>query len=211
VRIRPGGAPIAIPFSIRRAGVAVTLLPADSDDTSDDELVLSARASAAAFSMLYERYASPVYVYVYSRVGNPDDAADLTQQVFLDALHGIRRFRGNGRQFRAWLFRIARNKVIDSYRRARNTVAWDTLPPEWEPVSDEDIESRILQHEALDRLRTLVDGLNPNERDLLVLRFTIGLSTREIAEIVQKSEAATKQQLFRIVRTLKERYHASSA
>ena len=183
----------------------------DSGETSaQDEtaLVRAAQADPTAFIALYHRYLDRIYAYLRARVASDEDAADLTQQVFLQALDALPRYRGRrGDSFAAWLFRIARNAAIDFHRRRRVTVAWDLLPEALQPIVTRDLDAHILRREAVARLRALFAALDAETRELLVLRFTGGLSIAEIAAVVGKSEAATQKKLFRTIQALKERYH----
>lgn len=182
---------------------AVTLSSAGADAASDEvELVRRASIDAGAFAALYQRYLARVYRYLRSRCDSNDDAADLTQQVFLKASEALPRYRERGAPFSAWLFRIARNAAIDHDRRRRATVPWDSLVEM--PASD-DVEAGVLDREAHARLRVLLAELSSDERELLALRFAAGLSSREIAAVVSASEAAVKKRLTRMIQKLKER------
>src|SRR5215218_10666797 len=87
---------------------------------SDASLVLLARQDSRAFAPLYERYRGDILRYTLHCLGNREDAADATQQTFTNALAGLSRFQDTGDSFKRWLFRIARNEVIDRHRqRAR--------------------------------------------------------------------------------------------
>jgi RNA polymerase sigma-70 factor, ECF subfamily len=176
------------------------------NDAAGDDLALvrAARLDPAAFGALYDRYYVRVYRYLRARAASDDDAADLTQQAFLKALDALPAYRERGLPFAAWLFRIARNAAIDHHRRQRPTTdlaACSALLP-----AGDDPEGSIIHGERLQRLRQLVDGLEPDKRELLALRFAGGLSSREIAEVVGKSEAAVKRQLTRIIALLREQY-----
>lgn len=188
-------------------------LPLDGDPASmsdESALILAARHDAAAFGTLYLRYLDRVYWYLRARTPNEDDAADLTQQVFLHALAALPRYRQQSVPFAAWLFRIARNVAIDFSRRRRATVAWDALPDGARAGALPDLESTAMQAEAFARLRTLLARLDTEKRELLALRFAAGLTVAEIATVIGKSEAATKKQLTRLVQSLKEQYHDPS-
>src|ERR1051326_6610003 len=91
-------------------------------------LIVAAQANPADFDMLYQRYLGPVYRYMRAQTSSADEAADLTQQVFLQALKALPRYRSRGAPFAAWLFQIARHVATDAYRRRRQTVSWDALP-----------------------------------------------------------------------------------
>src|SRR5579875_2591933 len=99
------------------------------DAGADEALVRRAQADAVAFAPLYERYLPRVYRYLYARTHDPDDAADLTQTVFVRALAGLPAYRPRGLPFAAWLFRIARNVATDAHRR-RDRRPTESLPAE---------------------------------------------------------------------------------
>ncbi len=171
------------------------------------ELVAAAQAQPAAFAPIYRAYLDPVYRYLWLRVRDDETAADLTQQVFLKALQSLPSYRERGLPFAAWLFRIARNQAVDASRRRHDVAALDLLPEIPDPAQSSDLEAAGLRREALVRLRDLVSALDPDERELLALRFAGGLSSREIAPLVGKGEEAVKKQLTRLLRKLRDQYH----
>ena len=168
------------------------------DDTS---LVDAARRDTAAFAALYWRYVTPIYRYVYSRVGGEADAQDLTAQVFLEALEGLPRYRDRG-NFAAWLFTIARRRAIDHHRR-RPVLLLDDAP---EPATDEDPQSQMLERETLERLKTLVTQLSDDQQELLRLRFAAGLTFNQMGAVLGRSEAAVKMALRRLLDNLKAKW-----
>jgi len=172
----------------------------------DGTLIRQACADPAAFERLYQRYADRVYAYLRAHTATPEDAADLTQHVFLHALKDLPRFRGQGAGFPAWLFRIARNAATDLYRRRRSTVALDFVPEALQPTAEQDLEMDVLRREALDRVRALIRTLDGDTRELLALRFAGRLTVGEIAAVIGKSEAATRKKLSRTIQGLKEHY-----
>ena len=180
--------------------------PHDSPRHEDSALVQAARTDATAFGHLYDRYLDRVYAYLRARTTTQEDAADLAQQVFLQALDALPRYQGQGAEFAGWLFRIARNVATDFHRRRRPTVPWDFVPEALQPRTDHGVEAGLLRREALAHLRTLFGRLDAETRELLVLRFAARLTVAEIAAVVGKSEAATQKRLFRTIQTLKEQY-----
>jgi RNA polymerase sigma-70 factor (ECF subfamily) len=171
-------------------------------------LVRAAQADIAQFNALYHLYVERVHRYMVARTHSAEDAADLTQQVFLQALDALPCYRERGVPFGAWLFRIARNVVTDNNRRPQRTTAWNDVPPALNSSQAADPEATALHGEALTQLRALLVQLDPSKRELLALRFAAGLSSRQIADVIGKREAAVKKQLTRIINTLKEQYHA---
>ena len=170
-------------------------------------LVEAARTQPQAFAALYQRYLTRIYRYLRTRANSEEDAADLTQQVFLNALDALPTYHERGLPFAAWLFRIARNVATDYHRRRRPTVTWDLVPETLQATGDGGPEAALLQQEALTRLRSMLARLDPDKRELLALRFAAGLTAPELAAVVGKSEAAVRKQLARTLHALKERYH----
>lgn len=187
-----------------------TSIPVDGDQTSEDTqaqeqaLVEAAKHDASAFATLYQHYFARVYRYLRIRVQQEEDAADLAQQVFLQALDGLPHYQSRGAPFAAWLFTIARNVLVDRFRRRPAT---QSLEASGDLMADQELEANVLQHETYEQLRTLLDALDPAARDLLALRFAAGLTTPEIAATIGKRPDAVRKQLSRLLQTLKEQYY----
>lgn len=149
----------------------------------DAQLLADAAGNPAAFGAFYERYEAAVLVYMLRRTASPELAADLTAEVFASALEGAARFRFNGAPPTAWLFRIARNVLVDSYREARvqNVVRQRLHMP---PLSFSDEAAELLEHladraegaEALELLNHL-----PEDQRLSVMKHI--LEDRDYADI----------------------------
>jgi RNA polymerase sigma-70 factor, ECF subfamily len=176
-------------------------------EDAEQALVEQAKTDSAAFGILYERYAMYVYHYLRTRVETDEDARDLTQQVFLKAFAALPRYRTRGIPFKAWLFQIASHLATDTNRRWKKQVTWELLPEAMHVLSEQNPETLLLEHEAQARLRQLLLGLTPYNRELLALRFAAQLSSTEIAKVVGKSPSAVKKQLTRLLHTLKEAFY----
>jgi RNA polymerase sigma-70 factor (ECF subfamily) len=172
---------------------------------ADDVLVRAAIERPADFGLLYERYLPRIYRYLAARSASPEEAADLAQTVFVRAFHALPRYRPRKSPFAAWLFRIARNAATDAHRRRKATVSWDGLP---DPPAPAEAGPAALaeQRERLEHLRSLLEAVTPDKRELLALRFAGGLTCREIATVTGRSESAVKKQLTRTIASLKESY-----
>lgn len=169
-------------------------------------LARAAQANPSAFSALYTEFHARIYRYLRLRSPSDEDAADLTQQVFLQALDALPRYDERGVPFAAWLFRIARNAAIDAQRRRHPTLDIDLLPESLRLSDVGNPEVEALRQERLERLRELLQELDPGQRELLALRFAAGLTSREIASVVGKREGAVKRRLSRIIQGLREQY-----
>jgi RNA polymerase sigma-70 factor (ECF subfamily) len=171
-------------------------------------LIRQAQADPSAFAPLYQRYFGRVYAYLHARAGSEEDAADLTQQVFLQALAALPRYRDQGVSFAAWLFRIAHNTWINQGTRQRTTLSWDLVPSTHPALTEGgDGLERLLHADDLAQLRRLFQALTHETQELLILRFTIQLTIAEIAVVIGKSEAATQKRLTRTLQRLQEHYH----
>jgi len=185
---------------------------ANAETKGDDAaLVQAAQDNPAEFAHIYARYRHRVYAYLRVRLVNEEDAADMTQHVFLHAFDALPRYRPRAVPLGAWLFRIARNAATDVQRRHRPTIPWENVAYGPEPSSDQDVEAQVLQREAVDHLHALLYSLDPDTREVLLLRFAARLTAAEIGVVIGKSHAATRQRLARALHSLKERYDDESA
>jgi RNA polymerase sigma-70 factor (ECF subfamily) len=171
----------------------------------DPDLIEQARRDPEAFAVLYRQYLTPVYRYLYLRVGNVHEAEDLTAQTFTEALEGLvkNRFQSGG-CFSAWLFTIARRRLADFYRQR-------PFAPFDENLSVElGLLATLEKNDDLKRLIHLLAQLDEEKRELLRLRFSAGLGFAEIARLENRSEAAVKMALYRSLDWLREHWEAEN-
>jgi RNA polymerase sigma-70 factor (ECF subfamily) len=147
-------------------------------------------------------YQSMVYNLAYRILGNPDAAADATQDAFLKAFKAMRRFRGGS--FKAWLLRIVTNACYDQLRRKQRRPAQslDDLPVEQDHVQylrdpAERPDERVERQELHDLIQAGIDSLPPDQRVVVVLSDVQGLSYQEIAEVAGLSLGTVKSRLSR--------------
>ncbi len=184
-----------------------TTSPEDDTPGHDEaDLVHTAREDPAAFEMLYHRYRDRVYGYLRTRTTTDEDAADLTQHVFLRVLDALPQYQARRGPFAPWLFGIARNMAVDFHRRRRVTVALDLVPLALQIAAEDDVEAAALRHEAFVRLSILFRALDADRRELLILRFVAKLTVANIAALIGKREDATRKYLARTLHMLKEQY-----
>ena len=162
-------------------------------------LIAAAVKDPAAFGKLYDHYVRPIYRYAYSRMGSAHEAEDITSQTFMAAYESLPRYRERG-HFSSWLFRIARSKMMDHFRRSRREVG---LQAAERLAAGEDTLGSFIREEELGRLHALIRESSEEEQDLIRLRYVADLSFAEIAELLGKREDAVKKSLYRLLARLK--------
>jgi RNA polymerase sigma-70 factor (ECF subfamily) len=143
-----------------------------------------------AFAQIYEEHFDKIYRYVCFKIGDRIEAEDMTQQVFLNALHSMSSFKWKGTPVSAWLFRIAHNQVVDYLRKKPRQPA--TLPDDLPVASD--CNPQLLAERNLDveRLLAATRHLTEAQREVISLRFAGGLSIDEVSRAMGRSQGAVK-------------------
>ena len=167
---------------------------------SVEDLVSRAKAGDKdAFGELYSLFFDRIYRFVYVSLRDRELSEDLTQNTFLRSWRSLKTFSTSAGSFQAFLFAIARNLLIDWYRKKK------PLPlfvAEQKP-SKENLEEEAVQKEAQGVVWKALFRLREMERHLIVLRYFEDLSYREIAKVVGKNEGAVRVSIYRILKTLK--------
>jgi RNA polymerase sigma-70 factor (ECF subfamily) len=161
----------------------------------------AAHGDIESFGELYGIYLDRIYRYVFYQVSNSTIAEDLTEEIFLKAWEGIKKFKWRGPPFLAWLYRIARNHIIDYFRTSRQQQTLD------EELEDEDNSP---EQEAGDRqtqrmLSRAILSLPQQQRQIILLKFIEGLENCEIAQILRKSQGAIRIAQMRALDALRQR------
>jgi RNA polymerase sigma-70 factor (ECF subfamily) len=173
------------------------------DVSAEQYLLVDARRNNEdALRTIYDSYFSPVYQFIRLRINDREHARDLTADVFLDLFVALRGNNPPRTSLRAWLFRVARNKLYDHYGKTRQFPT-DTLE-EWIPASaEDDPESEYLRSFRVERVRHALRMLVAEQQEVLILRFGQGLSLQETADLMDKSVSAIKSLQFRSMETLR--------
>ena len=172
------------------------------DETALERLVEEARAGDAwAFGLLFDHFHLPVYRYIASRVQRPSDAEDLTQLVFVKALEALPRYESRGIPFGGWLFRLARNVVIDHVRTRREHVTLDIIVQQ--STEDDGPDELAALRQDMDSVACAMRRLTPEQREAIQLRFFAGLSAREAALAMGRQEGTVRGLQFRAIAALR--------
>lgn len=178
--------------------------PADPDAIS--ALVDRARAGdAEAFGGLYDRFQPEIVRYLAHRVGDPDTAEDLAQQVFLKAWQAIPRYEARGVPFKAWLYRMAHNQMVDHFRTRKQTADLDGI----DVPEDAEAESIVLAAEMSEALGQALGRLSEDHRQVLTLRFLMEKSAKEIGEIMGRKEVTVRGLQMRALQALRREIEES--
>jgi RNA polymerase sigma-70 factor (ECF subfamily) len=172
------------------------------DDAAIERLVAEARdGDSWAFGMIFDHYHDSIYRFIASRVQRPADAEDLTQHVFVKALEALPRYESRGVPFGGWLFRLARNAVIDHVRTRHEHAELDSLVEAAHGEVGPD-EIAVVRQE-LDAVGAALAGLTEEQKEAIALRFFAGLSAREAAEAMGKQEGTVRGLQFRAIASMR--------
>ena len=196
-----------------------TIAPASDGD--GEAVERSVRGDREAFDLLVEKYYKKIYNVAYRFVGDREEANDLAQEIFTAAYKNLKKFRGDAK-FSTWLFQIASNKGKNrfKYLKLRGHFA-----NRWQRDEDEDrdpLQSGIPDHstnpenllagkQIQRKVQEAIDDLDPDHKEIVILRDIEGLSYEEIAQILNLPEGTTKSRLHRarmvLTEKLKKVYH----
>ncbi len=150
--------------------------------------------------LLLTHYEKPVYNAALRMLGNPEDAADVTQTVFLKAFENILRY-DPARRFFSWIYRIAINESIDQLKRRRHDVPLDTEPPADTPLPAESLQ----EQQVGDEIQAVLLELEPDLRAVIVLRYFTECDYRDIGATLGIPESTVKSRLFSARRDMRRR------
>jgi len=159
------------------------------------------RGDPDAFARLYRAHVQAIFRYIAARVSDQQLAEDLTADVFIKALEGLAAYRDQGKPFLAWLYRIARARVIDHYRRVGRRPGETDLDDQPLPV-DGRLDAGLARRQAAAALRSAIAGLTDDQQQVVILRFFEGYRVDEVAAVLGKQPNAIKALQFRALRAL---------
>jgi len=163
-------------------------------------VILTQKGEKQAFGQLYEIFAPEIYRFVFFRVKSRQDAEDLTQKIFIKAYKALIKSKGKFKNFRAWLYQISRNTVIDYYRTLKIHISWETKIIK----SKVNVEKEALFKEEVEEAFQLLEKLKTKEKEILILYYIQGFQLKEIAKIMKKSPMAIRLTKHRALKKLKK-------
>lgn len=167
-------------------------------------LVEQAQANPQRFDALYRAYIEEIYRFVFYKTSAKETAEDITAQVFMQALEHLASFHYTpGARFSSWLYMIARNQVIDYYRKQHDTTDIDAI----EPIATPETASQTVdQHLQQDRVRSIINQLPTTDQEIVQLRLWQDKSYHEIAQILHSNSIAVRARYSRAVKKFTQLY-----
>lgn len=185
------------------AGGIQLVAPPSFRSVADSEIAIieQAKHDPAAFGVLYDRYVERIYRFVYSRVHERCLAEDISEEVFLNALKNIAKYRYTGACFSAWLYKIACNAIVSHYRRAKSEVALESASH----LADgtDGVLEEVVRRDRSRRIWEAIDRLPAKQREAMRLKFSADLPQDDVARMMGKSPAAVKLLIYRAMQRLR--------
>ena len=175
------------------------------DRELERQLIKKAQENVAAFEELYNHYLPKIYGFLLNRAGQKELAEDLTSEVFAKALANLAKYDDRGVSFAAWLFKIARNTLID-YTRKKKEILTDAVEA-YEPAQIETGKKAVSSLEDNERkvfIRKTINNLPEKYQIVLSLKFFEELSNDEIAEVVGCGKGAVAVRVHRALRLMRK-------
>jgi len=156
-----------------------------------DKIILSAKnGDSRAISDLYNQYKPLILNYLYHRLGDMQIAEELTTEVFIRMINNLPKYKHKNVPFQVWLFKIARNLLIDHYRVSKN---YNHVQLQEEIVGNSDLpEIKVEKNMEAEKLRKAICKLTSDQSDVITLRFIADMPINQVAKVLKKSEGAVK-------------------
>lgn len=170
------------------------------------KIVEAAKANPAMFGALYEKYYKKIFQFIYKRVDDEDITADITAQVFIKAMTNLPKYQYKGVPFSAWLYRIASNEVNQHFRDGKGERTVSIEKNEMSKVLRMADETTLeFSDEDVAMLLETIQELEPDEVQILELRFFENKAFKEVAFILGITENNAKVKVYRIVERLRKK------
>ena len=175
--------------------------------TQDHEIMLSVKnGDVHKLGQLFDKYSGGLYNYFKFQIRDSSISEDLVQNVFYSILKYRHTFK-NGSDFKTWMYTIARNEKINFFKKRKLSVDMDDKIPEEDRKTPEE---ELVNRADIDHLRLALEGISPNNRELIILNRFTGLPYSRIAEILGCEIGALKVRMYRAIKELKDQFYKVS-
>ncbi len=174
------------------------------DVITQKTLELAKSGNLHALTEIYNQYHVRVFRYLFYRTGDQKTAEDLSSEVFIKMLKALPGYEYRSKPFQAWLFQIARFIAIDNFRK--NHRHQEVELDDSFPFKGEYVDQAVDRSLAAEAIYSALDNLPDDQRDVLIMRFILGLAISEVAETLNKSQDAIKGLQRRGLLTLRNRF-----
>jgi RNA polymerase sigma-70 factor (ECF subfamily) len=154
-----------------------------------------------SFGLIYDYYLTEIYRFIYYKVNHKETAEDLTEDAFFKAFIKLKTYQNTDNNFSAWLYQIAKNTVIDYFRKEKinlEEMKFDILD---EKMDAQEQTKNFYEQKLINKALSL---LPENQKEVVVLKYVNDLNNEEISKIIEKSNSATRTLLSRSLKKLKE-------
>ncbi len=176
----------------------------------EKQLVKKAKKEKQSFLKLYEHYYPKLYAFVLARLKNKERAEDIVQETFLKALKNIAKFKWRGISFGAWLFQVAQNSIVDSYRQDKKIKFCELEEIEKSKTFFESPEETLIfkqdcdeQGQKYQKIMQAMSVLKEEEKTVLMLKYVSSLPYKQISQILNKKPEILAVMLYRAIKKLK--------
>jgi len=166
------------------------------------ETVKKAVKDPGEFQVLYDKYFTPIFNFIFRKIDDEEITADLTSQTFLKALRNLKKYKYKGVPFSAWLYRIASNEVNKHYRSRKRKLIYSFDESEFEQLIEKNTEKPATID--IDHIVQQMRSMTESDIEVLELRFFEGKTFAEVAFILNISEGNAKMRTYRAVEKLKK-------
>jgi len=171
-------------------------------EKSESKIIKKCQSGGTSeFGALYDKYIKKIYDFVYYKTMHKQTAEDLVSDVFMKALEKIDLFDEKKGTFNSWIYRIARNTVIDYYRTKKSELNIEDV---WDLSSNENIDLDTDARMKIEKIQEHLSKLKSEQRDIIVMRLWQGMSHAEIAQVLGKSESSIKMMYSRVMSQMRE-------
>lgn len=155
-----------------------------------------------AIGKLYDGHHEQIFRYVWSRVRHKEVAEDLTGEIFTRMVTHLPHYQPQQTPFRAWLYQIARNLIVDHFRRSGRQTAVPLQQID-APTNHANPATVVDRQLSLEKVQTALEHIDSEQRDVILMRFVLGLTLQEVADTLDKSVGAVKSIQHRGLKTLR--------